>query len=119
MLSLVCFFLFNQSKNNAVLEPRTGHFRGLVDFEAKAKDLKLYSRGQGRKDVLEDSTSAGGNFQHTNCSVDVVSSPPPDRLPVVKVVVCYLETNSSRSRSFSTRCRFQDTFGWLCRNILT
>ena len=23
-------FLFNQSKNNAVLEPRTGHFRGLV-----------------------------------------------------------------------------------------
>ena len=23
-------FLFNQSKNNAVLKPRTGHFRGLV-----------------------------------------------------------------------------------------
>ena len=26
-------------KNNAVLEPRTRHFRGLADFEAKAKDL--------------------------------------------------------------------------------
>ena len=50
-------FLFNQSKNNAVLEPRTEHFRGLVDFvanakdltfEAKAKDLKMCPRGQGR-----------------------------------------------------------------------
>ena len=50
MLSLVCFFLFNQSKNNAVLEPRTGHFPGLVGFEAKAKpkDLKMFPRGQGR-----------------------------------------------------------------------
>ena len=40
------FFLFNQSKNNAVLEPRTGHFRGLEGFEAKdmsfkAKNLKM------------------------------------------------------------------------------
>ena len=30
-------FLFNQSKNNAVLESRKEHFRGLVGFEAQAK----------------------------------------------------------------------------------
>ena len=51
------FFLFNQSKNNVVLEARTGHFQGLFDFEtktkdlnfeAKAKDLKLCSRGRSR-----------------------------------------------------------------------
>ena len=50
-------FLFNESKNNAVLDPRTGHFRGLVGFEAKdltfeakdlsfkAKDFKMCPRG--------------------------------------------------------------------------
>ena len=36
-------FFFNQSKNNAVLEPRTGHFRELVKFEAK--DFKMCPRG--------------------------------------------------------------------------
>ena len=41
MLSFVYFFLFSQSKNNAVLEPKTGHFQGLVGFEAKAKDLSF------------------------------------------------------------------------------
>ena len=35
MLSFICFFLFNQSQNNAVLEPRTRHFRGLAGIEAK------------------------------------------------------------------------------------
>ena len=55
------FFLFNQSKT------RTRHFRGLVGFEAKAKDLsfevkakdfKICPRGRPRgQDVLEDSTS--------------------------------------------------------------
>ena len=35
-------FVFTQSKNNVVLEPRTRHFRGLAGFEAKAKDLKLW-----------------------------------------------------------------------------
>ena len=60
-LSFVQFFLFNKSKNNAVLEPRTGDFRGLVaGFEAKnlsfeAKDMKMCPREA--KDVLEDSTS--------------------------------------------------------------
>ena len=29
------FSFFNQSKNNGVLKPRTGHFRGLVGFKAK------------------------------------------------------------------------------------
>ena len=50
MLSFVCFFLFDQLKKNAVLEPRTGHFRELVGFEAKAKtnDFKLCPRAQGR-----------------------------------------------------------------------
>ena len=38
---LFVFFHFNQVKNNAVLQPRTGHFRGLVVFEAKAKDLSF------------------------------------------------------------------------------
>ena len=32
-------------KNSAVLEPTTEHFRGLADFEAKAKDFKLCPRG--------------------------------------------------------------------------
>ena len=45
MLSFVCFFLFNQAKNKAVLEPKTGHFRVLVGFEAKTKDLKMCPRG--------------------------------------------------------------------------
>ena len=49
--------LFNQSKNNAVLEPRTGHFRKLVGLEgktkhlsceAKAKAFKMYPRGRSR-----------------------------------------------------------------------
>ena len=44
---------FNNSKNTAVLEPRTGQFSrtwGLKDltFEAKAKDFKMCPRGQGR-----------------------------------------------------------------------
>ena len=38
-------FLFNQSKNNAVLKPRKEHFRGLVGFEVQAKEGP---RGQGR-----------------------------------------------------------------------
>ena len=43
--------VFNQSKNNAVLEPRTAQFRRLVGFEAKdlsfetkAKDFKACPR---------------------------------------------------------------------------
>ena len=46
---------FNNSKNSAVLEPRTGQFLrtwGLeakdLTFEAKAKDFKMCPRGQGR-----------------------------------------------------------------------
>ena len=31
--------IFNRSKDSAVLEPRTGHFRRLAGFEAKTKDL--------------------------------------------------------------------------------
>ena len=44
-------FLFIQSRNNAVLEPRTEHFRGLVDF--KAKDLSFEAKGQGHQNVLQ------------------------------------------------------------------
>ena len=40
-------FLFNQPKNNAVLEPRKEHIRGLVGFEARAKEGR--PRGQGRR----------------------------------------------------------------------
>ena len=32
-----------KSKNSALLEPRTAHFRGLADFEAK--DFQLHPRG--------------------------------------------------------------------------
>ena len=46
---------FNNSKNSAVLEPRTDQFsrtRGLeakdLTFEAKAKDFKMCPQGQGR-----------------------------------------------------------------------
>ena len=50
----VCFFLlsgflfgrfpFQPNKNNAVLKPRAGHFRGLECFEVKAKDFKMCPR---------------------------------------------------------------------------
>ena len=40
-------FPFNQSKNNAVLEPRTGHFQGLVGFEVKTKELCGQDQSQG------------------------------------------------------------------------
>ena len=39
---------FNNSKNSAVLEPRTGQFSRTWGLEAKAKDFKLRPRGQGR-----------------------------------------------------------------------
>ena len=46
-------FLFSQSKNIAVLEPGTKHFRELVRFEAEAQGLSFKA-----KDVLEDFASA-------------------------------------------------------------
>ena len=39
---------FNNSKNSAVLEPRTGQFSTTWGLEAKAKDFKMCPRGQGR-----------------------------------------------------------------------
>ena len=48
LLCLVIFH-FNHSKNNAVLEPRTGHFRGLEGFEAKAKDLTFETKAKDFK----------------------------------------------------------------------
>ena len=35
------YFSFNQSKNNVVLELKTGHFQRLGFEEAKVKDLSL------------------------------------------------------------------------------
>ena len=46
MWSFVWLFSFKQSKNNAVLEPKTGHFRGLVGIKAKA--LKMCRQGRPR-----------------------------------------------------------------------
>ena len=43
---------------------------------------------------------------------------PPDRLPVIRVVLFYLKTNFLRSRIFRTSCRSQDTFCYLYRDIL-
>ena len=51
-------FLFNHLKNNAILEPRTENFRKLegfeaktkdLSFEAKAKEIKMCSRGRLRE----------------------------------------------------------------------
>ena len=39
---------FNNSKNTAVLEPRTGQFWRTCGLEAKAKDFKMCPRGQER-----------------------------------------------------------------------
>ena len=54
IMCLVCLFFFffillNQSKNNAVLEPRTEHFRGLVGLQAKAKDLSFEAKAKNFK----------------------------------------------------------------------
>ena len=46
---------FNNSKNSAVLEPRTRQFSSTWGFEAKAKDLTFEAKDL--KSVLEDSTS--------------------------------------------------------------
>ena len=43
---------FNNSKNSAVLEPRTGQFLRTWGLEAKAKDFKMCPRGQGRPQGL-------------------------------------------------------------------
>ena len=44
----IWLFSFQPIKNNAVLEPRTGHFRVLVSFEAKAKNFKMFPQGRPR-----------------------------------------------------------------------
>ena len=64
------YFSFNQSKNKAVLKSRTGHFRGLVGFEAPAKNFKMCSQGRprGYKDVFKDSTSGTQCFSVRNRS---------------------------------------------------
>ena len=43
----IVIFLLNESKTSAVLEPRTGHFQGLVGFEVKAKTSKFQEHPQG------------------------------------------------------------------------
>ena len=40
---------FNNSKNSAVLEPRTGQFSRTYGFEAKAQNSRLRGQGQGIK----------------------------------------------------------------------
>ena len=42
-------FLFNESKNNAVLEPKMGHFRGFLGLDAKAKDLSFEAKAKELK----------------------------------------------------------------------
>ena len=42
------YFPFLSIKTSAVLEPRTGRFRGFAGFEYKAKDFKMCPRGQRR-----------------------------------------------------------------------
>ena len=40
---------FQQVKNSAVLEQRTGHFRALADFQTKAKDLTFEAKAKDFK----------------------------------------------------------------------
>ena len=51
----------------------------------------------------------------------MVLPPPPDRLPVIRVILSYLKTNSLRSHIFKTSKRSQDTgtFCQLYQDILT
>ena len=58
IINFLVISYFILPRNYAVFEPRTGHFRGLLGFEAKAKNFKMCPRGRPwLKDVLEDSTS--------------------------------------------------------------
>ena len=73
---------FNNSKNSAVLEPRTGQFSrtwGLeakdLTFEAKAKDFKMCPRGQGRPQGLYLCYSVLVNYQSFLSNLS--SLPPP------------------------------------------
>ena len=50
--------IFNESKNITVLEPRTGYFRGLAGFEAKANDLNFEAKTKDFKLCPRDSTFA-------------------------------------------------------------
>ena len=52
MLTLVWFFFLTNQKYRCP-RPRTGHFRGLVGFETKAKDLSFEARARTLKCVLE------------------------------------------------------------------
>ena len=49
-----------------------------------------------------------GDFQCTNRSVDVVL--PPDRLPLIRIILPYPKTNFLRSCIFRTSWRSQDMF---------
>ena len=51
--------IFNKSKNSAVLEPRTVHFRGLAGFEAKG----LFFEAKGFNCVLKDVLEAKDVFE--------------------------------------------------------
>ena len=80
-LCLVIFlFQLILFSNNDVLEPETGHFRGLVGSEAK--DFKMCLRGQGRprelhlwclqQRVLNGSEKAiEGDFIHSGSFVSI------------------------------------------------
>ena len=61
---------FNNSKNSAVLKPKTGQISRTWGFEAKAKDLRL--RGQGLQNVF----SRPKTFLRTPSLVRIVSDRP-------------------------------------------
>ena len=82
-------FLFNQSKNNAVFEPRTGHFRGLLGFEAMAKDLSFEARPKTSSSVLEDVLEAKDVLKDTT-SVNYISDSQPRLFVVLFVAIIKL-----------------------------
>ena len=47
-MKIMAIIHFLQIKKRAVFKPRAGHFRRLVGFEAKAKDLKMCPQGRPR-----------------------------------------------------------------------
>ena len=53
---VVGYFPFQPIKKQAVLKPRTGHFRGLVGFETNAKDLSFEAKAKHFKIIMSSMT---------------------------------------------------------------
>ena len=110
---------FNGSKNNAVLEPRTGQFSRTLDFEAKAKDLRLWGQGQGRPrglNLWKTGSTVFVNIRRFLRKHNVVSRTDYIRRICYKKLLKLVE-NQKRSSTLSSR-RFNRTKGSPSSSIL-